>query len=107
MAFDLTQAVEALMARTRAFYYEVMLSGCSCTQCADGLKMVGESRCECIGCGHVLDPTIAFQRCTTCDGVPRLRVSRYICRRCGREVPSRFVFDGHVYDRELLQATDG
>jgi len=32
-----------------------------------------------------------------------LRVSRYVCRRCGRDVPSRFVFDGRVFDRDYFR----
>ena len=103
LAFELAQAVEALVARTRTFYYEVMLSAYACPRCAGRLTMIGESQCKCISCGHQLDPTIAYQRCTSCDGTPRMRVFRYVCRRCGRDVPSRFVFDGRVFDHEYFR----
>jgi rubredoxin len=103
MAFEMAQAVEALVARTRNFYYEVMLSGQVCSQCAGGVTMIGESRCRCTSCGLEFDPTIAYQRCTSCNGAPRLRISRYVCRLCGRDVPSRFVFDGRVFDREYFR----
>ena len=103
LAFELARAVEALMVRTRAFYYEVMLSGHTCLRCGGALRMIGESRCRCPGCGHEFDPTVAYQRCTDCDGTPRLRVSRYVCRRCGRDVRSRFVFDARVFDREYFR----
>ena len=105
LAFELAQAVEALMVRTRTFYYEVMLSAHTpaCAVAEAGSRMIGESRCRCPGCGHELDPTVAYQRCTDCDGTPRLRVSRYVCRRCGRDVRSRFVFDARVFDREYFR----
>ena len=103
LAFELTRAVDALMARTRAFHYEVMLSGHRCPRCDGTLRMTDESCCSCVDCGHEFDPTITYQRCSACDGTPRLRVCRYVCRRCGRDLQSRFVFDGHVFDREYFR----
>ena len=52
---------------------------------------------------RTFDPTVAFQRCSSCGGSPRLRVCRYQCRRCGADVLSRFVFDGHPFDREYFR----
>ncbi|MCK4342374.1 MAG: hypothetical protein KAY37_11705 [Phycisphaerae bacterium] len=103
LAFELTQAVDGLMARTRAFYYEVMLSGHSCPRCGGALRMLGEGRCRCIDCAHECDPTITYQRCSVCEGHLRLRVCRYVCRRCGRDVHSRFLFDTRVFDREYFR----
>jgi len=65
--------------------------------------MIGESRCRCRACGHELDPTVVFQRCPACDGRLKLRICRYLCRSCGTDVPSRFVFDGIVFDREYFR----
>jgi len=103
LAFELTQAVDALMARTRAFYYEVMLSGHSCPRCGGALRMLGEGRCRCVDCEHECDPTVTYQRCTVCEGHLRLRVCRYTCQRCGRDVHSRFLFDARVFDREYFR----
>jgi hypothetical protein len=104
MAFTLSEAVKAFAARARALFYAVMLLGYACPQCAGHLSMTGESRCRCDDCGHFLDPTSTFQRCPGCGGRVVLRVCRYRCRRCGDDVPSRFVFDGRVFDAEYFRA---
>lgn len=65
--------------------------------------MIGESRCRCEACGLGLDPTREFQRCGSCGGQPVLRISRYQCRDCGADLPSRFVFDGIVFDAEYFR----
>ena len=103
LAFELTQAVDALMARTRAFYYEVMLSRHFCPRCGGALWMLGEARCRCIDCEHEFDPTVVYQRCTVCEGHLQLRVCRYVCRRCGRDMQSRFLFDARVFNREYFR----
>ena len=82
----------------RAFYYEVMLSGQSCPRCGGGLVMAAEGRCRCTGCGAEFDPTVEFQRCSSCDGVPRIRARHYECSRCRAVIASRFLFDGLVFD---------
>ena len=104
MAFALSEAVKAFAARARALFYAVVLLGYECPQCAGRLNMIGESRCRCDDCGHVLDPTSTFQRCPECGGSVVLRVCRYRCRRCGDDVPSRFAFDGRVFDAEYFRA---
>ena len=57
--------------------------------------------------GTGFDPTIAFQRCTACDGRIGLQIRRYRCRKCGSEVVSRFLFDGLVFNAEYFRAEDG
>ena len=103
LAFQLARAVEAYVERVRAFFHEVMLSGYACPVCGGALAMTAGSRCRCTSCGDAFDPTLAFQRCSACGGRPRLRISRYQCRGCGRDVLSRFVFDGVVFDREYFR----
>jgi hypothetical protein len=102
-AFDLARTVEVFMTHARYYYYEVMLSGHACPQCAGPLSMIGESRCSCHSCGDTFDPTVTFQRCSSCEGDLKLRVCRYQCRRCGTDVLSRFFFDGHPFDREYFR----
>ncbi len=97
-AFRLSEATKEFVERARRFYYAVALSGHACPACGDQLEMTGESRCSCRSCANELDPTEAFQRCNDCGGLPRLRVRRYVCQDCGRDVQSRFVFDGLVFD---------
>lgn len=103
LAFELTRAVDTLVEHTRAFCYEVMLSAHGCPQCGGSLQMTGESRCRCRECSHEFDPTIQFQRCPACENHLRLRICRYVCRECEADVPSRFVFDGVVFDREYFR----
>ena len=103
LAFELAGLVEALVARARRFCYEVALSRHPCPRCAGRLEMIAESRCRCLSCNDVFDPTAAFQRCDRCGGTPRLSICRYRCSGCGRGVASRFVFDGLVFDREYFR----
>jgi hypothetical protein len=65
--------------------------------------MIGESRCRCTACRQALDPTAQFQSCSACGGNPVLRISRYQCKACGRDIPSRFIFDGIVFDAEYFR----
>jgi rubredoxin len=104
LAFALAEAAAQLVAHVRTFYYEVMLSGHACPECAGALAMDREGQCRCRACGYVFDPTVVFQECTACGGKPRLRVRRYECRSCGAEVPSRFLFDGLVFDAAYFRA---
>jgi hypothetical protein len=98
LAMQLTEAVSALVGRVRELYYAVILLGHACPACDGPLVMIAESRCRCEACGLSFDPTVAYQRCSDCAGPVRLRIRRYQCRRCGADVRSRFVFDGHVFD---------
>ena len=102
-AGELAEAVRVFVGHGRQYYYEVMLSGYTCPQCGGALVMVAESVCLCVSCRHTLDPTVTFQRCTACGGKPRLRICRYRCRRCGMDIPTHFVFDGRVFDREYFR----
>jgi len=104
LAFEMVEAVQVFVAKTRQFYYSVMLWQYHCPKCSGSLTMVHEGRCRCQGCGWQFDPTEEFQRCTTCGGKIKLRVRRYQCRTCGQDVPSRFIFDGLVFDTEYFKA---
>jgi len=103
LAFELARAVDGLVEHARAFCYEVMLSAHDCPKCNGPLKMIGESRSMCRACAYEFDPTVEFQRCPACEGRLRLRICRYVCRKCGADVPSHFVFDGVVFDREYFR----
>jgi len=102
-AFAMSAATERFMEQARAFYYAVMLSGHTCPDCNGSLEMAAEGQCRCLSCSVQFDPTPAFQRCSVCSGQPRLNVRRYSCRECGADVPSRFLFDGLVFDAEYFR----
>lgn len=99
----LTDAVAALTSRARQLYYAAMLLGCTCPRCGGRLRMVAEGKCRCTSCEHRLDPTVFFQRCSSCGGTPVLQVRRYRCSQCGRDICSRFLFDGLVFDAEYFR----
>jgi hypothetical protein len=98
LSFEMAAAVRQFLERARRFYYVVMLFGHCCPKCQGGLGMVAEGRCRCHACHYEFDPTIAFARCSSCGGVPVLRIRRYQCRQCGGDIRSPFLFDGIVYD---------
>ncbi|HNQ22564.1 MAG TPA: hypothetical protein PKK06_05660 [Phycisphaerae bacterium] len=98
LAFMLADAVACLVARVRAFCYEVMLAGHACPGCGGNLVMVRDGACRCLACGRTFDPTVVFQTCAACGGRPRVRIRRYECNCCHAEIMSRFLFDGLVFD---------
>ena len=102
-AFYLLEAVTGFAGRARKLYYAVMLLGHTCPACGRKLSMVSEGRCKCRSCGLQFDPTIAFQRCAACGGIPELRVRRYRCTDCGADITSLFLFDGLVFDPEYFR----
>jgi hypothetical protein len=103
-AFDMSEAVKRFVTRAKQFYYLVMLFGCRCTKCNGSLTMIAEDRCKCGSCRYEFDPTVEFQRCSACGGVPVLRVRRYQCKKCGSDIHSVFLFDGTVFDARYFCA---
>lgn len=103
LASELAEAVEAFMEKARRFFYNVMLIGHRCPKCHGSLAMISEGKCRCVSCGKEFDPTVTFQRCSACDGVPVLRLRRYQCRNCGGDIVSKFLFDGLVFDPKYFR----
>ncbi len=100
LAFSLSERVGRWADRVRDFFYAVVLCGHACPDCAGPVVMVREGLSRCERCGKDFDPTVLFQRCAACGGQPVLSIRRYHCRHCGADVPSRFLFDGLVWDRD-------
>jgi len=98
LAYEMAEAVEAFLQKARRFFYSVTLIGLRCPKCNGLLAMVSEGRCRCASCGKEFDPTVTFQRCSQCGGVPVLRGRRYQCRDCGSDIVSKFLFNGLVFD---------
>jgi len=102
LSYEIAEAVRQFLERARRFYYVVMLFGSRCPKCDGALSMVAEGRCRCDSCGHEFDPTVVLHRCSSCGGVPVLKVRRYQCRQCRRDIRSPFLFDGIVYDGQYF-----
>jgi len=102
-AFRLVEIVSGFAGRARKLYYAVVLMGHLCPACGGKLTMKAEGLCRCRSCGRAFDPTIAFQRCSACGGQPALCVRRYLCRQCGADVVSRFLFDGLVFNTDYFR----
>lgn len=103
MALELSERVSRWTEEARGFFYSVVLCGHVCPDCGGALVMVRESLCRCEKCSGNFDPTIRFQRCTSCGGQLVVCIRRYQCRQCAAEVPSRFLFDGCVFDSEYFR----
>jgi len=103
-AFDMAKAVESFVEKAKKFFYRVMLLGHRCLKCNGSLIMVPEGRCKCTLCGNEYDPTVAFQKCSACGGTPILRVRRYRCKDCGKEITSRFYFDKIIFNSAYFKA---
>ena len=104
LAFDMAAVVQNFFGNARRYYYHVMLLACRCPQCNSVLTMVAEGMCRCNSCDHNFDPTVEFQKCSKCSGIPILRVRRYYCEDCNSEVRSRFLFDTLPFEREYFKA---
>ena len=97
-------AVQNFFGKARRFYYTVMLFSHRCPNCNSALMMITEGRCGCTSCKFEFDPTVAFQKCSKCGGVPELRLRRYYCKDCDSEVRSKFLFEGLVFEKEYFAA---
>ena len=104
LAFNMADAVTIFVKKAKKFFYHVMLFGYRCPKCNSLLAMAAEGICKCNSCEIEFDPTVEFQRCSTCGGVPVLRVRRYYCKDCGIELRSKFLFDGLVFEKEYFRA---
>ena len=102
-AFEMGEIVQNFFGSAKRFYYMVVLLGHRCSKCNGRLSMTSESRCRCKKCKLEFDPTVEFQRCSACGGVPILRVRRYYCNNCGKEITSRFVFETLPFQREYFK----
>ena len=103
LAFDMADAVGVFVQKAKRFFYSVVLFGCRCPKCNGSLVMAAEGQCKCTSCGIEFDPTVTFQSCSACGGVPVLRVRRYQCKNCGSDIGSKFLFDGLVFEAEYFR----
>jgi len=88
--------------RVRAYYFEVLLSPHQCPDCGGRLKMTGQSLCSC-SCGKTLDPTLEFQRSPCCGDRLVQRTFHYACSKCHEVVPSHYIFEERVFDKEYFR----
>ena len=86
----------------RGYYFEVMLSNHSCPVCGETLGMMEGGQACCTG-GHHLDPTTTFQKSDCCKAKLVRRSLHYACACCGKTMPSRFLFDKRVFDRDYFR----
>ena len=94
--------------RAREYYFEVVLSQHKCPSCGGRLHMTAQSRCTC-SCGNTFDPTVVFQKSICCGAGLIQKTFHYACSKCHKTVPSRFLFDERLFDkeyfREMMQAS--
>ena len=88
--------------RVRQFYFEVVLSIYRCPTCGGQLEMTGTSECTC-RCGHIFDPTLAFQKSACCRAALVRKTFHYTCSECHKTCPSRFIFDERVFDKAYFR----
>ena len=103
MAFDMAKAAGLFVEKAKKFFHSVMLLGHRCPKCHGSLVMVTEGKCRCTACGLEFDPTVQFERCLNCGGVPVLHVRKYQCRNCGGEIKSKFLFDGLIFNADYFR----
>ena len=94
--------IKILKEKIKKHYFKVVLSLHECPECRSKLVMTGVSRCSCIS-GHTFDPTRAFQKSTCCNTHLIRKTFHYVCSRCKKVNPSRFLFDEKLFDREYFK----
>jgi hypothetical protein len=103
LALDMVKAVESFAEKAKKFFYSVMLLGYRCPKCNGLLVMAAEGRCRCTTCRNEFDPTVTFQTCPVCGGVPMLNVRWYECKECHGDIRSKFLFDGLIFNAEYFR----
>lgn len=103
LTLNMVEAVEVFIGKARRYFYSAILLRYRCPKCTGLLVMVTEGKCRCVSCKRESDPTVVFQRCSECGGVPVLRVRRYECKNCGRDIQSRFLFDGLAFNADYFR----
>jgi hypothetical protein len=93
--------IAQLKKRTKIFYFHVLLTQYNCSKCGGELTMTDQSQCSCL-CGNIFDPTLVFQKSTCCGARLVRRTIHYACSRCKRTIPSHFIFDERIFDREYF-----
>jgi len=94
--------VSELKALVKEYYFEVVLSLHECPVCNGDLHMIGQNQCAC-PLGHVLDPTLSFQRSPCCRVNLERKTFHYTCSKCHQIVPSRFLFDERIFDKTYFR----
>lgn len=97
------QRLSDFKTRAKEFYFQVLLSKYSCPECGQELAMSGTSECSCPA-GHVIDPTLTFQKSGCCGQRLIRKIQHYSCSGCGRTIASRFIFDEQIFDAEYFRA---
>jgi hypothetical protein len=93
--------ISQLKEKTKIFYFRVLLSRYHCPRCNGKLMMTDQMQCSC-SCGEAFDPTLAFQKSACCGTQLIRKTFHYVCSRCKKVNPSRFLFDERVFDREYF-----
>jgi hypothetical protein len=100
--FGVIGRVKSFKEQARQFYFEVILSSYSCLVCGGRLHMTGTNECTC-SCGKILDPTLTFQKSSCCGAKLVRRTFHYACSGCYKTVPSRFLFDEKIFDKQYFR----
>ena len=100
--FGVIGRVKSFKEQARQFYFEVILSSYSCPVCGGLLQMTDTSECSC-SCGKILDPTLTFQKSSCCSAKLTRKTFHYICSCCHKTVPSRFLFDEKIFDKQYFR----
>ena len=100
--------ISHLKDKIKIFYFRVLLSRYHCPKCNGELTMTGENQCSC-SCGETFDPTLTFQKSACCAVKLIRKTLHYVCSRCKKANPSRFLFDERIFDRayycEMMKAS--
>ena len=87
--------------KAKAYYFEVLLSLYKCPHCYGRFSLDNGAQAYC-QCGNEFDPTLEFQFSDCCAAKLLRKRLHHICSKCHRIVPSIFLFDERLYDRDYF-----
>lgn len=93
--------INAFREKARKYYFEVLLSLYKCPRCQNRIIFCNGTQVQC-SCGFRFDPTMEFQTSDCCGAKLLRKRLHYICSKCHKIVPSIFLFDERLYDREYF-----
>jgi hypothetical protein len=99
---DVKWALDSYREKVKKYYFDVLFTRYRCPSCKGKFHYMGLSLAKC-SCGLVINPTIEFQRSSCCNAMLFKKICHYACSKCGRSVPSKFLFDERLFDAEYFR----
>jgi len=93
--------ISAFRTKARKYYFDVLLILYKCPRCQGRFILDDDAKAKC-PCGNEFDPTIEFQISDCCAAKLLRKRLHYVCSKCHKIMPSIFLFDERLFDRDYF-----